>query len=138
MSSPPAKPQGDGRALAGLGEPRYRLRVDQRDQRLIRSRRIAARIRLLSPAAPPNTVSPVSLSTTTPRSAASAIRTASSTATASRSWNASRSDQARSASSSASVSASLRSPSVTVIAAYPPSATSTQGCIGKVGAASTF
>ena len=47
-----------------------------------------------------------------------------------RTWKASRSDQARSASSSARRSASARSPSVTTIVAQPPSATSSQGCIG--------
>ena len=102
-----------------------------------RCRSSSASSAVLSPAAPPQTLSPVSDSTTRPRSAAIACATASAGLMLSCFRNASRKSQARAASSPASRSASSRSPSVTTAQAQPPSGMSSHGCMGKVEAEAT-
>ena len=137
----PAERQGDARALARprrAARPRPARSAGRAPGPRCRRRSIASRMRLLSPAdAAEHRVAGVAEHDDARSARRRPCAPPRRSARASRTWNASRSDQARSASSSASRSASARSPSVTTIAAQPPSATSSQGCIGKFEACST-
>ena len=93
---------------------------------------------VLSPVEPPNTESPVSLRSTTPRAASSANAIARLTSRLSSFMNRSRIDHAWSASSSASCSAPATSPSVTTTMDHPASSTSSHGCMGKSETVSTL